>query len=35
VTDAPPPPHLAQAFKRAKIQVVIAGPAPVPGMTRA
>jgi DeoR family glycerol-3-phosphate regulon repressor len=34
VTDAPPPPHLAQAFKRAKIQVVIAGPAPVPGMTR-
>jgi len=32
VTDGPPPPHLAQAFKRAAIEVVIAPPAPISGM---
>ena len=29
VTDGPPPPHLAQAFKSAKIEVLIAPPAPI------
>jgi DeoR/GlpR family transcriptional regulator of sugar metabolism len=29
VTDGPPPSHLAQAFKRASIEVIIAPPAPI------
>jgi len=29
VTDGPPPPHLAQAFKRAKVDVVIGPPGPI------
>jgi len=32
VTDGPPPPHLAQAFKRAMIEVVITPPAPISAM---
>jgi DeoR/GlpR family transcriptional regulator of sugar metabolism len=32
VTDGPPPPHLAQAFKRARVELVIAPPPPLAGL---